>query len=108
MSNVLALKPYIEQIKIHCGNLSQAELIDLLCRIAQEVPAKERQYFLEKLEITSTTPSEPADRAEEVDEILARIEEIIEEILERQESIEDGSYYEDYEEYNSYYDEEYP
>ena len=111
MSNVLALKPYIEQIKIHCGNLSQAELIDLLCRIAQEVPAKERQYFLEKLEITSTTPSEPADRAEEVDEILARIEEIIEEILERQESIEDGSYYEEYDDYGyggHYYDEECP
>lgn len=108
MSNVLALKPYIEQIKTHCSNLSQAELIDLLCRIAQEVPAKERQYFLEKLEITSTTPSDPADSAEEVDEILSRIEEVIEEIIERQESIEDGSYYEVYEDYNSYYDEEYP
>ncbi|MGB5685008.1 MAG: hypothetical protein WBM35_04295 [Candidatus Electrothrix sp.] len=108
MSNVLALKPYIELIRTHCSNLSQSEVIDLLCGIAQEVPAKERQSFLEKLETTSTASSDPSDRTEDVDELLERIEEIIEEILERQESIEDGSYYEVYEDYNSYYDEEYP
>jgi hypothetical protein len=108
MPNVLALKPYIELIRTRCSNLSQSELIDLLCTIAQEVPAKERQSFLEKFETTSTTPSAPSDKTEEVDELLARIEEVIEEILERQESIEDGSYYEIYEDYNDYYDEEYP
>ncbi|MCW5212037.1 hypothetical protein VU04_03915 [Desulfobulbus sp. TB] len=106
MSNTPALKPYIEQVKNHCSSLSQSELIDLLCKIAQDVPAKERQSFLEKLETTSTTPSAPLDRTEDVDEILSRIEEIIEEILELQESIEDGSYYEDYDNYDDYYDDD--
>ncbi len=111
MPNAPALKPYIELIRTHCSNLSQSEMIDLLCKIAQEVPTKERQSFLEKLEITSTTPSAPLDRTEEVDEILSRIEEIKEEIIERQESIEDGSYYEEYDHYGyggHYYDEECP
>ncbi|MCI5190858.1 MAG: hypothetical protein D3905_13945, partial [Candidatus Electrothrix sp. AS4_5] len=106
MSNTLTLKPYIELVRTHCHRLSSSQLIDLLCSIAQEVPTKERQSFLEKLEITATIPSDPSDSAEDVDEILERIADIIEEILERQESIEDGSYYEIYEDYSNYYDDE--
>ncbi|MCI5181040.1 MAG: hypothetical protein D3921_00650 [Candidatus Electrothrix sp. AW1] len=106
MSNTLTLKPYIELVRTHCHRLSSSQLIDLLCSIAQEVPTKERQSFLEKLEITATIPSDPSDSAEEVEDILERIADIIEEILERQESIEDGSYYEIYEDYSNYYDDE--
>ncbi|MCI5134841.1 MAG: hypothetical protein D3920_07145, partial [Candidatus Electrothrix sp. AW2] len=106
MSNTLTLKPYIELVRTHCHRLSSSQLIDLLCSIAQEVPTKERQSFLEKLEITATVPFDPSDSAEEVEDILERIADIIEEILERQESIEDGSYYEIYEDYSNYYDDE--
>ncbi|MGA1871467.1 MAG: hypothetical protein ACMUJM_23315 [bacterium] len=108
MSNTLALKPYIEKIRKHCNNLSKADLTDLLCLIAQEVPVKERHLFLEKLKIISIDSPESSFEINEVDEILSRVNGVIEDILERQESIEDGSYYEENYEYGDYYDDESP
>jgi hypothetical protein len=108
MSNTLALKPYIENIRKHCSNLSKDDLTELLCRIAQEVPVRERDSFLENLSILSIDDHDESFDIQDADEILSRIEGLIEDIIERQKSIDDGSYYEDHYEYHDYYGDEMP
>lgn len=105
-ANLLALKPFLETIRTYCAGLSTSGLTELLCRIAQEVPAGERLVFLEELAIASSAE----DRAPETqgDGILARAEELTGDIFARQESIEDGSYYEEHYEEDDYYDDEFP
>ena len=108
MSNILALKPYIEKIVEHCKSLSKSDLIDLLCQRAQEVSAKEREAFLKKLNIELKNTNESSSKINDADEILLSVNGIVEEIIERQESIEEGSYYEYDNEFEDYYDDDCP
>ncbi|CAK8718801.1 hypothetical protein GCAAIG_08260 [Candidatus Electronema halotolerans] len=108
-TETLALKPYLEKIKKHCAKLTKAELIDLLCQAALDVPAAERTSFLERLSIISHPVDFEEIAAPEDSSILARKEKLLEDIADWQKSVEDGSYYEErYEEDDYYYDEEFP
>ena len=108
-TETLALKPYLEKIKKHCAKLTKAELIDLLCQAALDVPAAERTSFLERLSIISHPVDFEEIAAPEDSSILARTEKLLEDIADWQKSVEDGSYYEErYEEDDYYDDEEFP
>jgi hypothetical protein len=107
-AETLTLKPYLEKIKKHCAKLTKAELIDLLCQTAIDVPAAERISFLAKLSIISTPVDIEETAASEDDSILVRTEKLVEDIACWQKSIEDGSYYEEHCDDDEYYDEELP
>jgi len=92
---ILALKPFLETVRDHCEMLSDAELCDFICKIAQEAPPDERSLFLEKLRSHSGKKTMTIREVE--DNLISRINSLKEEILERLEAIEDGSYYEEYE-----------
>lgn len=103
--NVLALKPYLEMLKTHCGQLNKSELIDLLCQTAQDVPAAGRTAFLEKLRIIPAGKGGSTTAAPHGD-IIARTEALLQDVIALHESVDDGSYYEaHYEE--DYYDEDF-
>ena len=99
MTNNIALKTYLDEVKNICDELSRGKLSDFIIEMAKSISSKERNKFLQKLKKHSVDESEiPTDNQRM---ILNRINELREDIIERQKSIDDGSFYEDY-----YYDEE--
>ena len=106
---ILALKPYLEEVRKHCRKLSAAELGDMLCAIAQEVPPRDRAGFLSKL-VSGATAATDAEVVVKADhDLISRIDALKEAIAERQAAIEDGSFYEEQDDWDEYhYDEEAP
>ena len=97
--NLPALKPYLDSLKQLCSCLSKEDLMELILSLAKEVPAKQRNGFLETIDrLSRERPPLAADEG-----ILEEIEALKEEIGRRIASIEDGSYHEDhYQEYGDY------
>ena len=93
----MSLKPYLDTIREHCQGLSNEELVETLLELAQEVPTRGREEFLDK--IRASAPRSVADRKKAgkaiEDALLERIAVLGEEVAERIESIENGDYWED-------------
>lgn len=104
MVNNISLKPYLDEIKNICDELSQDKLENFIIEIAKDIPLKERNKFLKKLKNYSVGKPEISTGNQNM--TLNRIQELKEEIIERQKSIDDGSYYDDLD-YDDY-DEESP
>ena len=105
----IALKPYLDKIVGYCDTLSNVELIDVIIRLAKDVPTSGRVQFLEKID--SCLPgrkSAAVPEADPVEQILGGIEALKENIEERINSIEDGSFWDDPDEweYDGYHDDE--
>ena len=100
--NRLALKPYLESIREHCGHLTKEELLEIILGLSREIPVKRRGEFLEKI----TMLSERRVTVVDGDDVLRKIEALEEDIRERAASIEDSSYYDDYDGWD--YDDEEP
>lgn len=101
MTNNIALKPYVDEIKSICDDLSVTELSNFIIELAKEVPTLKRKDFLHKLKSYLTSESEYIE--DNKSDILKEIDSLKEEVTERQSSIEDGTYYDDLD----YDDEEY-
>ncbi len=108
----IALRPYIEAIREHCGNLSKEELVETIISLAQDVPVRERAEFLDKIRVLAPPRSAAGavhDGGVAEEALLDRIEALKEDIEDRMRSIDDGTYWDDLPDWEDPgYDEEQP
>lgn len=106
MTTIIALKPYLDEVKDICDGLSHEELSNFIVEFAKELPTKERNKFLKKCKTYCSGEEKICICNQNM--TLNRINELKQEIIERQESIDDGSYYDDFDYRYDDYDEECP
>lgn len=102
--STLALKPYLESIRIRCQRLSKDEILDIISGIAQDIPMHKRGEFLGKIDALSKGKIEvPLSGGD----ILSQITDLKDTVDERIASIENGTFHEDYDAWDDYsYDED--
>ena len=110
------LKFYLETIQNYCNEKSKEEIIQLICKYAQEISSEKRAEFLnkfisEKIDLPDNKTNENTNETInneinlDIDQIMDKIQDLKKEIKNRQESIENGDYYEEhYKEYGERYE----
>lgn len=89
----IALKPYLETIEEHCGQLSREELLALVLSLAKDESSSGRARFLERLKAISPPGKKVVKtRQSDLEMLLEDVQAVKESILERIEAIENGDY----------------
>jgi hypothetical protein len=104
----IALKPYLETIENHCGQLSREELIQLMLSLAKDVSTSGRMHFMERLKTLSPGKSVAKAVSSDFKILLEEVQALKESIMERIEAIENGDYeaLDDWDWENAHYDDE--
>ena len=92
---LIALKPYLDQIRQACEKCSQDDLVAAILKLAAAQPPGAREAFLIQIRTILRKDRISTRPADESAELLAEIDALVEQVSQRMDAINDGSIYEE-------------
>jgi len=102
---LIALKPYLDQIRQACEKCSQDDLVAAILKLAAAQPPGAREAFLIQIRTILRKDRISTRPADESAELLAEIDALVEQVSQRMDAINDGSIYEEPDDWEDEYEE---
>jgi len=102
---LIALKPYLDQIRQACEKCSHDDLVVAILKLAAAQPPGGREAFLIQIRTILCKDRISTRPADESAELLAEINALVEQISQRMDAINDGSIYEEPDDWEDEYEE---
>jgi hypothetical protein len=102
---LIALKPYLDQIRKACEKCSHDDLVAGILKLAAAQPPGAREAFLIQIRTILAKDMISTRPADESAELLAEIDALVEQVSQRMDAINDGSIYEEPDDWEDEYEE---
>jgi hypothetical protein len=102
---LIALKPYLDQIRQACEKCSHDDLVAAILKLAAARPPGAREAFLIQIRTILRKDRISTPPADESAELLAEIDALVEQVSQRMDAINDGSIYEEPDDWEDEYEE---
>jgi hypothetical protein len=103
---LIALKPYLDQIRQACEKYSHDDLVAAILKLAAAQPPGAREAFLVQIRTILVKDGISTHPADESAALLAEIDELVEQVSQRMDAINDGSIYEEPDDWDDEYEEQ--
>ena len=103
---LIALKPYLDQIRQACEKYSHDDLVTAILKLAAAQPPGAREAFLIQFRTILGKDRISTHPADESAALLAEIDELVEQVSQRMDAINDGSIYEEPDDWDDEYEEQ--